>query len=47
MLIIFYGSRVWRCTKEEMRRVTVSYNNAFKRGFGLKKFESVKLLQLF
>ena len=36
MPILFYGSQVWRCVKEEMRRVAVPYNIAFRR-FYLKK----------
>ena len=44
---LFYGSQVWRCAKEEMKRVNVSYSNTFRCVFGFKKFESVKLLQFF
>ena len=40
--ILMYSSEVWRCNMEELRKVSVSYNNAIRRIFGFKKFESVK-----
>jgi hypothetical protein len=40
--ILMYASGVWSCSKELLRRISVSFNNAIRKVFGYRKFESVK-----
>ena len=40
--ILTYGAGVWRCTSEILRGIGVTFNNAIRKVFHYRKFESVK-----
>jgi hypothetical protein len=40
--ILTYGAGVWRCNSEALRGIGVTFNNAVRKVFHYRKFESVK-----
>ena len=39
---LIYGAGVWQCKNEQLRKFGESFNNAVRKVFGYRRFESVK-----